>query len=697
MSADLDRRTAGSVQASSGERAMNQPALRVSVLSALLLAGTAVVLFGPGCGWADEPSKPAVGQPYGLQVPSQIFVVNAQDLTQERLRNRVVGQTREALSRSGAVPLYAPVATSELALREAVIEALHHNLDIKRSGLAKASAERAKIEADAVFDPVFAASFNATLTDQFRRIEAPNKFKPATDYIPLGQADKKGVFRCTAQAAELTQDQNYQKGCYVITFGTRAITTATQFNRPREAGYYPLDKSLPGEGIAANSPSPFQPRNDQVYNGSVSLFQQLPWGPSLNLSITSRRQNKYYSVNAKNGLDQTFSSYNRPYFTTIAMGAALPLPYTKNFGPTAVGDTQIDLARHAIDAAELDVRTVINSTLLQVDGLYWQLVGAVYSMEVANQSLDLAEKQRASVQRMFDQGFVTESDRNQVEAQVSRIRAQQQQLFGSYVTASEALRRALDSKDDALLLPVGYQGLMKRPAGDIVEPDRILNNPGYQRQAVAVRIAGLVRNQRDAQTRPDLSATASVTLAETGSFGYQDVTNSFSRAFTNHDQLVLSLGLLYQRPIGNRAALAALDQADHALNQQAMALHQVELATREDFEVARGALASTREQVRLNERAVTLAQEVYDSSITQQELGLVAAYESISRLSALLSARTQLVQSKIALRSAESRLLASVGALAERYGELTAQTGIDLERLALLRESGALKHFGGPL
>jgi len=157
------------------------------------------------------------------------------------------------------------------------------------------------------------------------------------------------------------------------------------------------------------------------------------------------------------------------------------------------------------------------------------------------------------------------------------------------------------------------------------------------------------------------------------------------------------LGLLYQLPIGNRAAEAALSQAEHNLNQQAMLLHEVELKTRESFETARGALASAREQVRIARQNLKIAQEVYDSAVAQQDQGLVAAYETVSRLSTLLTARTALVQAEVQQRIAESSLLASVGALAERYGDLTAQTGIDRQRLALLRESGVLKHFGGPL
>jgi len=708
MSADFDRRTAGSVQASSEGRAMKQTTVhpRAASLCALLLAGAAL-LPGSTPGWAGEAAGTAqplqaapvqtaavpgtqAGPKTGVEVPAQIFVLDAQSLSQERARNKVVGATREALTRSGAAPLYAPAATAELALREAAVEALHKNLDIKRSGIAKAISERALTEADAVFDPVFVASLNAALTANFRRIEHVSKWKPATEKVPLGAVDSKGVFRCTQAAAALTQGSDNGSACYVTTFNLRTPVTALQFANNRPEGYY-------NSTVTANDLSTSKAPADETYTGSVAILQQLPWGPSLNLSMTTKRQQTYYTTDTLNGLGPIFHSYYRPYFTTLSVGATLPLPYTKNFGPTAAGDLQTDIARHNIDAAELDVRSVINTTLLSVDLLYWQLVGAIGNMEAADQSLKLAEQQRASVKRLLDQGFVTESDRGQVDAQVSGIRAQQQQLFGAYVSASEAMRRLLDSKDDALLLPVGYQALMKRPAGDIVEADRILGNPAYQRQAVAVRIATLVRIARDAQTRPDLTGSAQVSMAECCTFGYRDITGSISRAFTSRDQLTATFSLLYQYPIGNRAAWAAFDAADHSLNQQAMALHQVELQTRESFETARGALASARERVRISERNVKLAQEVYDSAVAQQELGLVAAYESIARLSSLLSARTQLVQAQVDLRTAESTLLASVGGLAERYGDLTAQTGLDRERLALLRESGALKHFGGPL
>jgi len=739
MSADFDRRTAGPVQAApenrpgksarkigSEGRAMNEPTAMIPRLErrrrrlSAAAAGLAGVLAGilpppgGGAGRADPAATPApattpapkakaaagtaaantaLGQPLGFAVPPQIFVVDAETLTQERARNKVVETTRQSLIRSGVALLYAPAATAELALREAAMEALRRNLDIKRSGLSKAAAERALIEAQAVFDPVFVATANAALTSQFRRTGYPEKFKPGTEFVPVGALDSKGVFRCTPAAAALTQTPGVN-GCYVITFPTRTTVLAEQFNHDRPGGYYQLGAN---EGVQANAPSEFAPRNQQVYTASAEILQQLPWGPSLNLSLTTQRQQTYYPLNQFNGLQQTYGAYNRPYFTTLAVGASLPLPYTKNFGPTAAGDLNADIARHAIDAAELGVRSVINGTLLSVDTLYWQLVGTVRDLDVANQSLQAAERQRDSTQRLFDQGFVTESDRGQVLAQLSNIRTTQQQLFASYVTTSEAMRQLLDSDSNALLLPVGDGALLRQPAADIAEADRVLDNPDYQRQAVAVRVASLQRSQSEAQTRPDLSATANLSMAECCTYGYGGIGNSLVNAFITRDQLVATLGLLYQLPIGNRAAEAALDQAEHNLNQQAMLLHEIELKTRESFETARGALASAQEQVRIARQNVKVAQEVYDSSVLQQEQGLVAAYETVSRLSTLLSARTALVQAEVQQRIAGSSLLASVGALAEHYGDLTAQTGIDRGRLALLKESGALKHFGGPL
>jgi len=695
-----------------GDLASGQPAARLLAghVSRLALV-VGLGLLGAGVATIPlraETAASATASParQDVSVPAAAVLVDAQGLTQERRTNQIVDKTREALQRSGASLLFAPTAVQELALREGVILALRKNLDIKRSNLAKSSAERALVEAEALFDPVFVASVNANIIRKYSRHTTVSQYKPGTETVAVGHSDSSGVFTCTAQAAALSVGSGQGKECYVLSlsrpktytdvngqtisdFSTRSAVLAMQYGMERQAGYYQTS-------VDANPLSSFEPRAQEVYSGTLSLQQLLPWGSSLNLSLSSTRRQTYYPINVYNGMGETYGVYYRPWFTSLVFGASVPLPYTKYFGPTANAEVANQVARHNVDAADVDVRTVINSTLLQVDALYWTLVGQLRQLSIVAEVVAAAEAQKAAINHLYDQQLVTESDRRQAESQVASIQATRQQIFGAYVDTSEQLRRLLDGDKSALYVPVGYQALLDAAPRDISDASLILNNPAYVRQGIAVKIAALVRDQRDAQTRPDLALSGSTQFSQTGSYGFRDLGASVQEVF-QPDLFVLSIAALYQRPLGNRAALAALEGAEHSLNQQNLLLRKAELSVRESFDTARASLASAHRQVKLNQNSIKLAEEAYQGSLELQDQGLIPVYESLSRLMTVLNARLGLAQAQIAERLAEAQLLAAVGGLAEQYGERSAQTPEDRLRLARLRESGALKHFGGPL
>lgn len=694
-------RTTGLPAAPAAPRGDRRPARAAgAAVVGLGLLGTTVAGAGPALA---ETAPPGKGD---RDVPAAVLLVDAQGLARDQQTNKVVEATRDALQRSGTLVLYAPTDLKELALRDGVMTALRKNLDIKRSGLAKSAVERALVEAEALFDPVFVFSANANLTRQYSRHMSVDKYKTGTEAVAVGNTDKSGVFKCTQSAANLSTGDDQGRVCHVLTltaaknyvttdgttvtdFTTRMTPLALQYGAARPAGYYKTT-------VDANPLSAFQPRADEAYTGTASITQVLPWGSTLNLSLSSNRTQRYYQINVYNGMGEDYGVYYRPWFTSLIFGANIPLPYTKNFGPTASADVQNEIARHNVEAADVDIRTVINNTLLQVDSLYWTLAGQIRQLAVVGEVVAAAEKQQAAIRRLYAQQLVTESDRQQAESQVARIQASRQQIFGNYVQASEQLRQVLDEGSPALYLPIGYQALLEAAPKDLADPKLILNNPAYLRQGIAVRIATIVRDQRDAQTRPDLSMTGSAQFSQVGTYGYTDLGSSLSKTFAP-DQFLLSVAALYQRPLGNRAALAALEGAEHSLTQQQLALRQAELSVRESFDTARADLASAHQRIKLNQNSIRLADEAYKSSLELQDQGLVPAYESLSRLITLLNARLALAQAQTDERLAEARLLASVGALAEQYGERSAQTPEDRLRLARLRESGALKHFGGPL
>ncbi len=659
--------------------------------AALLLSLASVGGLGIGAG-------PAEAAEVAVQVPAAIFTVDAAALAAEREDAKALDRARDALSRAGSRPLYAPAASEELALREAALEAIERNIAVRRARITRTAADRTLDEARAVFDPVFAALFNATLIDRFRRVETPDReFKPATERVPVGQTDSKGVFRCNPEtiiqaggSVALTQGPDAGVACHVITFEPRSPVIATQFTRERPAGFYP------GSRIDASDPSPFEPRHQDSLTFGISLFQQLPWGHALSLAVSTRREETYYPLNQFNGLPETFGNYARPYFSTITLGATIPLPYTRDFGPTATADTNLRIAREGIEAAELELRATVNATLLDVDTVYWVMVGALQRLIATEQTLAVAIRQRAVVRRLFNEELVTASDRDQAESQVARIQTALQARFREYVNASEAMRELLDRTDPSLIVPVGYRAVLARALETVDDEDRILDNDSYRRQAVAVRIAQIRQEQRRDQTRPDLTGSFNASFAQSGVYGYRSAADSLLNLLSP-DALSLSFALTYLYPIGNRAVHAAHRGAVHETSRQTLLLRQLELEVRETFRSAHATLESARRRIAITERALGLAEKTYQRSRRLQDEGLVAVYESLTLLTDLLDARVDLIQARIDARIAESQMLASVSALAERYGRRTAQTNADAARVDLLSATGALTHLGGPL
>jgi outer membrane protein TolC len=491
------------------------------------------------------------------------------------------------------------------------------------------------------------------------------------------------------------------QACYVITFADnlgngiikpRSPVLAIQYDSERPAGFYTSEEK-------ANDPSKFRPKSDETYNTTFAIQQRLPWGSLVDFSLRLKRQESYYALNSTNGLPQDYGIYYRPYFASFRLGASVPLPFTRNFGPTAAADVNRQLARQSVEVADLDVKAAINSSLLQVEIAFWTLTATIQRLEILNDTLGAMRTQQASIRRLVGEGVLTESDLGQADSRVFQLESRLQQALQDYLTASESMRQLLDSDDQVSYLPVGYSAALDAPSAANIDSARVLDNPGYLRQAVGVRMATLIRDQREAQTRPDISMNASASFAQIGSYGYRSPEQAM-RHIVDPDEFILSLSMLYQRPIGNRAAEAAKVAAGHSLERTMLQLRQTELQLREDLDSAQASFASARERAKIAARNIKLAKDLYERSQRLQEAGedkgKIPAYEALTRLNSLLGARLDQAQARIDARIAESRALASLGTLAEREGKRTAQTESDRRRLESLHQSGVLYQFSGP-
>lgn len=350
----------------------------------------------------------------------------------------------------------------------------------------------------------------------------------------------------------------------------------------------------------------------------------------------------------------------------------------------------------AIKAAELDTRVVVNETLRQVEIAYWGLVDAARRLNTVTTTLAKAEDTVGHVRRLLGAGLLTESDRAQAEAEVARVQTTRESILSEYISYSEALRRLTDTPETVIFLPLGYKGELDRPPAEPPAAERVLDNPSRLRAATALQLAETTRDRADVLTRPNIAFTGTATFAQSNAvFGYRDAARSLANAF-NPDQITVTLGLLFQRPMpGNRGDESAADMARAGAERSEILLKKAEEAAREEYADDRVQLKGALERARVARENVKVERSMYERVLRLRDENLISPYETIGRLNALLDAETAAVQADIDARRLSVMLKAAVGTLPEEYGGITAQTEADRERTAGLLDSGLLRIFGG--
>jgi outer membrane protein TolC len=632
-----------------------------------------------------------------LEAPPGIFVIDAGALKRERLDNAVMEKARTQLLEAGSGALFAPAHTAEAPLREVLLSALKRNLTIRRSGLSRDISERALSEAQAVFDPVFIAAVSTTENANFSRTEYAMRFKPDTEFVPINQFDKRGGFYCQPNSAALTvvldpadAAISPEGGCYIVPFtSTRSPVQTVQYDRKRTRGDYP-------SSVKASDPDKFSPRRQRTSFGSATIAQRLPWGVQTQTQFKLTHKETYFKLNEVSALPSSWGEYGRPWTSSITTTTAIPLPGSKNFGPYADADFSVAVRRVAVEAADFDARAIINGTLQQVETVFWTEVGAILNLNAAVEAVDQVRGMADGLRQIYEDGYVTTSNMGQIEAQLAALETVRDREYGRVLSSSERLREMLDDGEDRLLLPLGWRRLLE---SKIPEPalsiDRVLEHPSYRRAAISVRMAEMGLRQKQAQTRPDVALTLTNRFDQSNAvFGYKTIGESV-RESINPDNVTHTVTLAGSRPLGNRAAKAAVVEAESIIRQQRLTQERVGKQLEEDYEIARISLSSARHRLDLARNSLRLADAAYESSLRLMNEGLLAAYETLGRLQSRLDARIAFHAALIDARLAEVRMYSALGLLAERAGERTAVTAGDRQRLTLLRESGQFRHFSG--
>lgn len=190
------------------------------------------------------------------------------------------------------------------------------------------------------------------------------------------------------------------------------------------------------------------------YNTGVS--QELPWfGGNVAVSWNNRR------------LESTslFNTFNPQYNTTLS--AVFTQPLLRDFRTDAIR-TQLRVTQINRDISDIQLRATITNTLAAVRNAYWDLVFATRAVEVAQRSLELAEKLVEDNKVRVEVGAMAPIDVVQAEAEAANRRLARTQAEATRQTAELSLKRLIVSgTDDPLwrnqLNPVDVPTLERAP------------------------------------------------------------------------------------------------------------------------------------------------------------------------------------------------------------------------------------------
>ena len=609
---------------------------------------------------AETPAKEPVKEVVVQSLDSSEITVDPKRLEEERKTNDAVSNFHTKLNKSKqGSGVYASRSLYEISMRKAAFDAIVKNLSVKRGSISQKIANQALLEAKSVFDPVFSLSLNTSKTRDFERTEHPDKFKKGSQLVG---------------------------GNHQVIMPENSPVSYLQYNAERPEGYYETT-------VKASEKSNIDP--DVSTSLSADLYQKLPWGNVLSVNWTTNYKDNKWVENDDVIGKATVGRYARPWTMSASAGVSLPLPFTNGFGENNADHTAINTARLSNRIALWNVRLIINNTLLQVDHAYWDIINTVQQLYNTTKIRKLAADLLKRTNRMYKLREITSADKAQVEAQYESIKATEEEAFKNYVTVSNSLHRLLDLDENVILTPVGYSGLLEEAFVEPEDSDAALDNPEYLMASLYVDTARLNHGFYENQTKPTLGVTGSIKGSQSNAvFGFNDYGDSFQHIF-DPDQVVLSAGVAFSRPVFNDAAQAALFQANKDIRRQSLLRRQVSANLKTIFNTAKASLRSAEESIKIAKRNKKLAKSIYERALRFQKIRKVTEYEVTEKLISLLNAENAYVQAKTSCKKAESQLLASVGMLATKYGERSAQTNIDRNRVKVLAQSASLQMFGG--
>ena len=394
-----------------------------------------------------------------------------------------------------------------------------------------------------------------------------------------------------------------------------------------------------------------------TYNGGIA--QSVPWGGG-NFNVT---------LNNNRATTTSLNSLYDPQYNTN-WSAQYTQPLMRGFKTDSTRQ-QLQVTKINRDISDVQLRATVTNTLSNVRNAYWDYVFAKQSVEVAQQSVALAERLVQDNQTRVQVGTMAPIDVVQAQAQAATQRQNLVAAQSSVRTTELALKRLIvggtqDSIWNSSLDPVDRPDF--RP--EAIDIDAAVRRALSERTDLAIAHKNLEVNDVTVrylsnQLLPQADLVANYGLIGLGGTqfiskgtginrevigtipgGYGDALSSLFRNTFPRWNVTMN----FSYPIGQSSARATVARARVQLNQDQAQLKQVELQVATEVTNAVVTVQSNIERVQAAQATRELAQRQLDAENSKFEVGISTNYLVVQSQRDLATAQNNELQAILAYR-----------------------------------------------
>jgi len=353
--------------------------------------------------------------------------------------------------------------------------------------------------------------------------------------------------------------------------------------------------------------------------------------------------------------------YDPAYNADLTVSVTQPL--LRGAGP-GVATATLRRARIGEERARFDFKAKALDLVQQTETAYYNLVFAREQLNVFQVSLDLAQRLLEEAQEKKTVGTATDIDVLQAQVGVANARSNVLQAQKSVRDGADALLALMGRFElDAPLGTTKFEEFSGQlPVTESSYQLAIRNQPDYLSAKLLLD-----------QLQVDLGVSRNAlkpTLDLNGALGFNGARGSGSDAFSSaasRDNNSWQVGFTLSYPWGRVSDKARYHQSLSTLNQQTLALRQLEQSILVQVRSAVRAVETNSEKVKIVALAAEFSAKQYDLELARFAAGLATSRDVLQTQADLENARVAALQARITLQNSISALHRLEGSALERY------------------------------